>query len=206
MLTVQAAIEKRRTIRKFKPDPVPQELIWQLLEAARLAPSAGNRHPWRFQVVTDLALKKRICEEAAFGQQPVQQAPVIIVCGGELFCWVKGHPIFQTTSAELYSTVNTLNLPVRGADSENWDDIKVWIPEARLNTGIAIEHMILMATALGLGSCWVGRIRHEELGQILGWPRHIVPVAILAIGYPNETPSPIKRLSLEQILITGPTA
>jgi nitroreductase len=53
MLTVAEAIEKRRSIRKFKPDPVPDELINQILEAGRLAPSGTNRQPWRFQVIKE---------------------------------------------------------------------------------------------------------------------------------------------------------
>jgi nitroreductase len=51
MLTTKEAIEKRRSIRKFKPDPVPEEHIMALLDSARLAPSGSNAQPWRFKVV-----------------------------------------------------------------------------------------------------------------------------------------------------------
>ena len=60
MLTVMEAIQQRRSIRKFKPDPVPDELITQMLEAARLAPSGTNRQPWRFQVIKDQDLKEKM--------------------------------------------------------------------------------------------------------------------------------------------------
>jgi len=186
-MTVKEAIATRRSIRKFKPDPIPGELVDQLLDAARLAPSAGNRQPWRFQVVTDTDLRKQIFEEVTFGQHQIQEAPVIIVCGSELLTFVKGHPLAPPGS-EYY-----------GAESEDWDDIKAFIPDAQMNTAIAIEHMVLMGTSLGLGTCWVQRIRFGQLARVLGWPRHVVPHAILAIGYPNETPPPSPRLSIEEI-------
>jgi len=187
MLTVKEAIEKRRSIRKFKSDPVPSELIDELLEAARLAPSATNRQPWRFHVVTDPDLKKQIFEEATLSQHHVQEAPVIIVCGSELLTFVKGHPLAPPGS-EYY-----------GADSENWDDIKAFIADAHMNTAIAIEHMVLIATALGLGTCWVQMIRFGQLAKILGWPRHVVVNAILVVGYPDESPPRRPRLSREEI-------
>lgn len=53
MLTTKEAIEQRRSIRKFKPDAIPQEILLELIDAARLAPSGGNVQPWRFKIVTD---------------------------------------------------------------------------------------------------------------------------------------------------------
>src|SRR3972149_101845 len=91
MLTVKEAIERRRSIRKFKPDPIPDEFIDQILEAGRLAPSASNRQPWRFQVIKDPELRRKLAEEATLGQQHVATAPVVIVCGSELLTFVKGH-------------------------------------------------------------------------------------------------------------------
>ncbi len=58
MLTVWEAIQKRRSIREYAPDDVPQEMIDQMLEAARLAPSGSNRQPWRFLVVRDKELRQ----------------------------------------------------------------------------------------------------------------------------------------------------
>jgi nitroreductase len=191
MLTVKEAIEKRRSIRKFRPEPVPRELIDELLEAARLAPSATNRQPWRFQVVTDPDLKQRIFEEATFSQHHVREAPVIIVCGSELLTFVKGHPLAPPGS-DYY-----------GAESEKWDDIKAFIPDAHMNTAIAIEHMVLVATALGLGTCWVQMVRFGQLAKILEWPRHVVANAILVVGYPDESPPLRPRLSLEEIQLGG---
>jgi len=95
MLTVMETIQQRRSIRKFKADPVSDELITQMLEAARLAPSGTNRQPWRFQVIKDQNLKEQIFNEASFGGKPLLEAPVIIACGSELLTFVKGHKLAQ---------------------------------------------------------------------------------------------------------------
>ena len=88
MLSVKKAIETRRSIRHFRPDNVPDELIKQMLEAARLAPSGSNRQPWRFLVIRDKEVKKelrRICLEQRF----VEEAPVVIACFADLEAYSK---------------------------------------------------------------------------------------------------------------------
>lgn len=189
MLTVMEAIQKRRSIRKFKPDPVPDELINQMLEAARLAPSGTNRQCWRFQVIRDPALKERIFEEATFSQKHVLEAPVVIVCGSELLTFVKGHKL-SPPGSEYF-----------GADSEDWDALKQFLPDAHLYTGIAVTHMVLAGTALGLGTCWVQRIRYGQLARMLGWPRHIAALTLLLVGYADEEPPPRSCLALEDIVL-----
>jgi len=78
MLSVKEAIEVRRSIRHFRPDEVPDKLIEQMLEGARLAPSGSNIQPWRFLVIRDKEVKKelrRICLEQRF----MEEAPVVII-------------------------------------------------------------------------------------------------------------------------------
>jgi len=76
------AIKKRRSIRKFKEMPVPDEILKEILECARLAPSAGNRQPWVFVVVRDQTLKEKLVQ-AAGNQVFLAQAPVVIVVCGD---------------------------------------------------------------------------------------------------------------------------
>ncbi len=189
MLTIMEAIENRRSIRKFKPDPVPEEMIAQMLEAARLAPSGTNRQPWRFQIIKETALKKRLFEEATFGSEHIAQAPLIIACGSELLTFVKGHELAPPGS-EYY-----------GAESDDWEELKKFIPDAHLYTAIAVEHMVLAATGLGLGTCWVQRIKYGQVARTLGWPRHIVVLTLLLVGYPDEEPPPRPRLAIENIVL-----
>src|ERR1035437_9990248 len=184
MLTVMEAIRQRRSIRNFKSDPVPQEAVDIILEAARLAPSGTNRQPWRFQLITDHALRERIFNEACFGAKHILEAPLMIVCGSELLAYVKGNKL-APSGPQLF-----------GAESEDWDTLKTYLPDAQMNTAIAIEHMVLAATSVGLGTCWVQRVRPGQLAKILEWPRHTVVLTLLLVGYPNEEPSPRVRLSL----------
>ena len=79
MLTVIEAIQKRRSIRKYKSEQVPDEVIWELLECARLAPSAHNSQPWRFVVLKEEGIKKEL-RSYACGLQFVESAPCVIVC------------------------------------------------------------------------------------------------------------------------------
>jgi nitroreductase len=77
-MDVIEAIRQRRSIRKYRPDAVEEEKLKSILEAGRLAPSAGNRQEWRYIIVKD-PKKRALLSEAALGQTFVKQAPVVIV-------------------------------------------------------------------------------------------------------------------------------
>ena len=81
-MNVFEAIQNRRSIRKFKPDPLPEGHLEKVLEAARLAPSAGNRQPWRFVVVEDYSTRVKLAELADH-QTFVGTAPVVIAVFGD---------------------------------------------------------------------------------------------------------------------------
>jgi nitroreductase len=81
-MNVFEAIKRRRSIRKFKKDPIPEEKLKLLFEAARLAPSAGNRQPWRFILVTESEMKNRLAK-LADNQEFVADAPVIFAVFGD---------------------------------------------------------------------------------------------------------------------------
>jgi nitroreductase len=188
MMSLMEAIEKRRSVRNFKPDPVPEEVINLMLEAARLAPSGSNRQPWRFQVITDRALREKIFNEASFGAKHILEAPLMIVCGFELLTYVKGNRLAPQRS-------------VLEAESDDFESLKQFIPDAQMNTAIAIEHMVLAATAAGVGTCWVQRIRPGQLARILGWPRHVVVLTLVVAGYAVEQPAARGRLPLQELLL-----
>jgi len=189
MTALMDVIKKRRSIRSFKPDPVPEEIVSKMLEAARLAPSGSNRQPWRFQLITDQALQQKIFDEGSFGAGYILEAPLIIVCGSELLTYVKGHKL-APPGADYF-----------GSDSEDMESLKSFITDAQINTAIAVEHMVLAATDSGIGTCWMQRIKPGQIAKMLGWPRHIVVFALLLVGYPREEPPQRQRLPVEEILI-----
>jgi nitroreductase len=88
-MKVLEAIQKRRSVRKYKEDPIPEEALLRVLEAARLAPSGKNFQPWKFIIVKDKALKEKLARASA-GQYFIARAPIIIVgCGFPDNCYAR---------------------------------------------------------------------------------------------------------------------
>jgi len=82
-------VRTRRSIRSYKPDPIPDEVLTRVMEAARIAPSGSNRQPWRFIVVRNEALKRRLVP-ACGNQVFIAEAPVVIVACGRDIGWNRG--------------------------------------------------------------------------------------------------------------------
>ena len=200
-MNVKDAISKRRSIRRFKPDPVPDELILQLLESARLAPSGSNTQPWRFIVVKDAETRQKL-QSASYNQRHIGQAPVIIACCAD----IKAFGEFPERVEELIAAgalpektreVFVPSLKKGGMSA----DIK-WhlLIAATGNTDIAIEHMALQAVELGLGTCWVRWFDDNKVKEILEIPKNIEIIALLPIGYPAEEPPQRPRFDLDKIV------
>lgn len=159
-MTVQDAIARRVSCRAYLPTPVPESHLMQILEAARLAPSACNLQPWRFAVVRELELRRRIVKE---GFLP-----------GISMTWAMDAPVHVVIGMERSFVTHRLAASVSGVDYP-WVDI-----------GIAGEHLALAATELGLATCWIGWIKTRELARIVGWPTSVKPVVVLTVGYARE--------------------
>lgn len=89
--SVLALLKERRSIRRYRPDPVPDEMVEQLLEAGRWAPSASNRQPWAFIIIRDEAIRQRVAQHAAtyfLRWAHVEEAPLLIVLCGEAQSWI----------------------------------------------------------------------------------------------------------------------
>jgi nitroreductase len=151
-------IIKRQSIRKFKPDPVSKEMIMEILEAARIAPSGGNRQPWQFIVVQN----KEMIKKLAGRQEWAATAPVMI-----------------------------LGLVDKGVQASYYYN----------DMGIAFEHIILKATDLGLGTCWMGMMRRsDEARVLLDIPKELEVIIQTPIGYPDETPNRRGRKKMGEIV------
>ncbi|MFC1497712.1 nitroreductase family protein [Verrucomicrobiota bacterium] len=156
----KSLITKRYSCRSYKKDPVPQEHIDLILEAGQTAPSACNKKPWRFEAVKDESQRKRIVEEGflpGFSMRWALNAPVLIVLGIERS--VITHRVAPKISG---------------------------IDYALIDIGIAGEHIVLQATELELGTCWIGWIRPGQVRNIIGWPKSIEPQAIISVGSCND--------------------
>lgn len=201
MLTTKEAIERRRSIRKFKDKEIPDEHIMELIEAARLAPSGCNAQPWRFKIVKDKKTRTRLAE-AAHNQLFIAQAPVVIVCCADISGYING----TVSGAEDLGKIGALegrivNVLCNIAEGLEKISIEEISPQIAANVAIAIEHMVLMALDFDLGTCWIRLMEVDKIRDIFGWDENIYPVALLPVGYPDEAPAPRKRLKTEDIII-----
>jgi nitroreductase len=200
-LPTKDAIEKRRSIRKFKRKPVPDEQITALIEAARLAPSASNTQPWRFKIVSDDDTKTKLAE-AAYHQSFVAQAPVVLVCCADLQGYFEGIKARSQEFGKEGALEETMLRVLRGrAEQLKTVNIQELAPGIAFNVAIAIEHIVLRALDFGLGSCWVRMLDEQKIKTIFGWKNSIHVVALLPLGYPDETPNPRKRRAIEELIL-----
>lgn len=177
-VSVMEVIARRVSCRAYRADLVPEEHLRQMLEAARLAPSACNQQPWRFAVVRDPDARRRVVEE---GFLP-----------GIRMSWALDAPILVVVGMELSFVTHRLAASVSGVDYP-WVDV-----------GIAGEHLVLAATALGLGTCWIGWIRPRVIAKVVGWPRFVKPVVVITVGYPRDPETAVlpalRRKSLDELV------
>ncbi len=201
MLTTKEAIHQRRSIRRFKRDPFPKEELMELLDAARLAPSGCNAQPWRFKIVTDNETKMRLAK-AAFDQLFIANAPVVLVCCTDVQGYLDGTASGVQDLGKILAIEDRIAriLVKRAGDMENLPVEQIG-PLVALNVAIAVEHIVLRALDFGLGTCWIRLFDVPAVKDIFGWGENIFPTAMLPIGYPDENPSPRRRLSLEELIM-----
>jgi nitroreductase len=176
MGTVMEAIDSRCSVRGYQERPVEREKILKIVEAARLAPSTSNVQPWRFIVVEEPALRDALVEKGMGIVVPNR--------------WAKEAPVIIVICAQLDWIVHRLGAKAAG--------LQYYL----LDIGIAGEHMVLAATEMGLGTCWIGWFRAEAIKKTLNIPKGWKVAALLTLGYPKEggAQTPRSRLGIDEIL------
>ncbi len=185
-MNVIEAIETRRSIRRFKPDPIERTVIEKLLEITTLAPSAKNEQPWRFVVVEDMVkeellervdgvLQNAIANNWPTGSlrgslQAMRQAPVLIL-------------VFNSVS--------------RSGLSERFEYAKFLVDTQSL--GAAIQTMLLAAQSMGLGTLWICDVLYatQEICSYVDTNDELV--AAVSIGLPAESPLPRPRKARSEV-------
>lgn len=152
-------IFRRRSVRRYTGQDVPEELIKKILAAAMNAPSAGNEQPWHFIVIKDKETLKKVGECSPHAK-PVVDAPVaVIVCGDLTLERHKGY----------------------------------WVQDC----SAAVENMLIEVAALGLGAVWLGIYPLPErivfLQKYFSLPEHIIPFAVVPVGFPAQELVPDDR-------------
>jgi nitroreductase len=171
------AIERRRSVRKYQGDPVDEKTLLEILDAAHQAPSGDNTQPWRFILVRSEETRAAIAI-ASHHQEWMRSAPVHIVCVADIRSRVKDGRLHYL--------------------DEKTPDFEV--KQVIRDTAIAVDHLILEATARGLGSCWTAWYTQAEIRPLLGIPDDKFVVGIVTLGHAAEEPKARPRRPLEEIL------
>jgi len=197
-MDVMEAIQKRRSIRHYKPDDIPDEVLDRLLNAMRLAPSGKNTQPWKFVVVRDKTTKSKVAaacnwktaDGKLISQNWIDEAPVVIVaCGSEKEAAVRYYKRGEVITA-------------------NWAALEAEMAQAPIeyesalafDMAIALDHLTLAARAEGLGTCWIGGLNEQQMKEILSIPEDVRAPLAVVLGYPVSWPKPTPRKSLDEIV------
>jgi len=159
-------VNNRYSVRSFLKKGVEKEKLDKILEAANLAPSAGNLQAYEIVVVIKEDSKRKLA--SASSQDFVCEAPVVLV----VLANESRSSLHYGFRGKLYS-IN--------------------------DASIAATYIQLAATALGLGSCWVGAFDDKIVAKIVNAPDYMKPIAILPIGYPKEKPGKKTRRGIKDI-------
>lgn len=189
--TLLEVMRRRRNIRKFKPDPVPDEYLRTVIEAARLASSGANTQPWEFIVIRDPERKKRVAQiffEAA--EKGVEVDPRFPRSPGTLMVtkFIEA-PVLLAVCADPRFKAAFPGYGFRDSILE-------------ISMGAAMEHIHLAATALGLASCWgtINQFSEGPIGEFLGVQPPLVVKEVFSLGFPVAAPSGQRRRELSSVL------
>ncbi len=164
-MDIYETMKHRRSIRSYRMEPVEEEKLNRILEAARLAPSAANRQPIYFVVIKDEKIKQQL--KKAYNEEWFYTAPIIIcACSLPEKAWKR-------------------------SDGKNYADI---------DAAIAMDHLILAATAEGLATCWIAAFKVPLVKSILQLSPEIEPVAMSPVGYSLNVTEQTHRKPLEEIV------
>ena len=183
-MELKEAINKRRSIRKFKSLDVSKELIEDLIKCARLAPSAKNRQPWKFLIVKN-DIKNQIAD---------------IMLEKEENSKISLERKIYNANSSVKSTAQIIKeAPILILVLKQYEDN--WIIGDSLSIGGAIEHICLRATDLGLGSLLIRDIVYtqKEIAKLVGH-EDMELISAISIGYPNENPKQRPRKKLIVVL------
>jgi len=160
-------IRARYAVRAYRPDPVPDELLAQVLEAGRLAPTAANRQPIAIVVVHAAGREAEL--RRLYPRDWFVTAPLILcVC---------------TVPREAWTRVRF--------DGRSYADV---------DAAIVMDHLVLAATELGLGTCWIAAFDPAVAREILRLPDDVEPLLFTPLGFPADNPGVKERRPLGELV------
>ena len=180
MSDIKEQITLHRSIRKYKPELVSEEILRQILEAGIAASNTGNMQVYSMVVTKDEDMRKQLWE-THFRQNMVLQSPVHIT-----FC----------------ADVNRFSKWCQTRQAEPACENLLWFCNAAVDATLAAQNVALAAESFGLGVCFLGTAIYNagRIIDILKLPKGVIPVTALVIGYADEQPPLTGRLPLEAVV------
>ncbi len=190
------AIKARRSVRKFKDAPIPDDVIHEMLEAARLAPTPGNAQGNVIGVVKDETLKMRLAE-AAGKQMWIASAPVVFALCADISWDLKDQP-----EDDFGLIVNYLRFGEEFVHHTNQCADRKTMNKLFANGGPCLpgEHIFLTAVAHGMSACFIGYLDTERASRILNLPEYLSCLFLLPVGYADEVPRQKEQKSMNDVL------
>jgi coenzyme F420-0:L-glutamate ligase / coenzyme F420-1:gamma-L-glutamate ligase len=190
-------LRTRRSIRRFKTDPVPDSVIWAILSTATYAPSAHNRQPWRFCVITELSTKQKLADAMAADFQRDLE------CDG--LSPEKIHAQIQRSKSRIVSAPVLILLCLDMSDMDSYPDEKRQHAEKMMaiqSVAAAGMQLLLAAHAEGLGGVWAcwPLFAQETIQKTLHLRDTWEPQGMIFAGYTEENPVARERKPLEEIV------
>jgi nitroreductase len=203
------AIQGRKSIRRFKQAPVPDEDIRKVLDAGRWAPSANNTQPWTFLVIKDKAVLQQMAEAVRTTidrmipyAESEKQAQRLAAYKGNYYTFFEHAPVVIAVFMEAYDAGTDLLLKRMGYSV---DEVKRLRPLPGLQSvAAAIQNMLLAIHALGYGSCWMTGplVAQESFETLLGYSKERFIAGLLPVGIPDEAGPARSRKPLDEIVRT----
>jgi nitroreductase len=160
-------IRARRSVRAYRPDPVPDDLLAQVLDAGRLAPTAANRQPVRIIVIHTAGREAEL--QRLYPRDWFVTAPLVLcVCTIPRDAWTRDR-----------------------FDGRSYADV---------DGAIVMDHLVLAATDLGLGTCWIAAFDPAVAREILGLPADVEPLLFTPLGFPADEPGATERMPLAELV------
>jgi len=184
------AIYNRRSIRKYKSDPVDDKKIEAILEAGRWAPSWANTQCWRFMVVRDPQIRASVADTLMKIKLPDR---VVDNPGATA---IKTVPVLIVVCAEMGKSGGKPG--PGGGGGEFITDKGDWF---MFDTALAVQNMVLAAHALGLGTVIIGAFDAPKAEKVLGVPPGYRVVIIFPVGVPDQEGKAPPRKGLSEIVI-----
>jgi nitroreductase len=159
-------IHNRYSVRAYKSDQVEDAKLNQILEAARLAPTASNRQPFHVIVVKTAGNEEAL--KSVYAPKWFTDAPLVLcICGTPGLAWT------------------------RRQDGKSYCEV---------DAAIVMDHIILAATALGLGTCWIAAFDPDAARSVLKLPSEVAPIAFTPLGYAADKPREKQRKNLSTLV------